>query len=160
MAETREQMVDWLVDDSADTCRQDESYLRSILREYWGGMTDEQLLSSYRDLAPDDCDEDPEIADAASQPTVSLRFRPQAWVNDYAISVDPEHPDTWDVPLAMLLERFSTEQDWNDRDNDRDDMRFEGTAPRWIRDWPGPFEVELAEGQDPWDDDDGTEIEV
>lgn len=85
--------------------------------------------------------------------TVTLRFRPQAWVNDYAVGVDPETPDTWQVPKSMLLERFSSEQDWLDRDNDRDDMRHEGTAPKWVRDWSGPFEVDLAdEHQNPWGD--------
>ena len=151
MAMTREDMIDWLVEDSADTCRRDDGYLRSILREHWSGMTDEELRCTFRDLAPDDRDDEPKTADRASRPTVNLRFRPQAWVNDYAISVDPEHPDTWDVPLAMLLKRFPTEQDWNDHHNDRDDMRFEGTASQWVRDWSGPFEVEIADGYQPWE---------
>lgn len=151
MAKTREQLIDWLVEDSADTCRQDEGYMRSILREYWGGMTAEELECSYRELAHHDGQDDRGRSAAAPAPSVSLRFRPQAWVNDYAISVDREDPDTWKVPQQLLLERFPSEQDWHDRDNDRDDMRFEGTAPKWVRDWPGPFEVELAEDEpDPW----------
>lgn len=83
-------------------------------------------------------------------PSVTLRFRPQAWVNDNAISVDPETPDTWQVPKALLLERFPTMEVWCEADNDRDDMRFEGNAPKWVRDWSGPFEVELADDENPW----------
>lgn len=152
MAMTREDMIDWLVQDSADTCRQDEGYMRSILREYWSGMNDEDLRSSYRDFAPDSADDDAETGDEVSQSTVKLRFAPQVWVNHYAVHVDPEDPDTWDVPLALLLERFPTEQDWHDRHHERDDMRLEGTAPRWVRDWSGPFEVEIVDGADPWAD--------
>jgi len=82
---------------------------------------------------------------------VKLRFRPQAWVNDWALSVDTDHPDIWEMPVSMLLNRFPTEQDWNDRHYDRDDLRFEEAAPRWIQDWSGPFEVELVEGESPWE---------
>jgi hypothetical protein len=83
-------------------------------------------------------------------PLVTLRFRPQAWVRDHAISVDPEAPDTWQVAQALLLERFPTSDDWSARDNDRDDMRLEGNAPAWIREWSGPFEIDLAEAGNPW----------
>lgn len=153
MVKAREDMVDWLVEDSADTCRQDEGYMRSILRQYWNRMPDEELRRSFRELASDDGE--PEHAEPAGQPTANLRFRPQAWVNDYAISVDPKHPDIWEVPVSLLLQRFPTEQDWNDRHYDRDDLRYEPTAPRWIQEWSGPFEVELVEGEYPWEIDAG-----
>lgn len=81
---------------------------------------------------------------------VMLRFRAQAWINDNAIDVDREHPDSWIVPLTLFLERFPTEEDWHASHDDRDTMRVEGTAPRWIRDWPGPFEVDLPDDQQPW----------
>jgi hypothetical protein len=86
-----------------------------------------------------------------SGPTVELRFRPQAWINDYAVAVDREHPDTWVVPLDLFLERFPTEEDWSSLHHERDEMRLEGSAPQWVRDWSGPFEVELASDvPDPW----------
>jgi hypothetical protein len=93
-------------------------------------------------------------ADAAvenpSAPCVTLLFRPQAWINDHAVSVDSEHPDRWTVPLPLLLSRFPAEQDWHEHGEDRDAMRLEGNAPRWIREWSGPFEVELVDADNPW----------
>ncbi|WIW89606.1 hypothetical protein K3M67_06510 [Sphingobium sp. V4] len=148
MPTTRDQMVDWLVDDTADTCSTDPGYLRSILREYWSAMSDEDLRRSYDELSPDEAGAD--CID--SGPTVTLRFRPQAWIRDNAFDVDPEQPDTWDIPVAILLNRFPTEDDWHEDYGARDDMRFEGRAPRWIREWSGPFEVELApDAASPWE---------
>lgn len=85
-------------------------------------------------------------------PQVMLRFRPEAWVNDYAMGVDPEQPEKWLVPLAQFLETFPTEEDFGAKHHERDDLRHEGDAPQWIRDWSGPFEVELADGENPWGD--------
>lgn len=82
---------------------------------------------------------------------VLLRFIPQAWIRDYAVSVDLDGPDTWHVSKAMLLERFPTETAWNEAHEDRDSMRQKGDAPRWIRDWSGPFNIELATGESPWE---------
>lgn len=86
-------------------------------------------------------------------PMITLKFRPEAWVNDYAMSVDPEAPapDTWQVPKSTILEEFPTEEDWNNEAYKRDAMRFEGNAPKWIRDWTGPFEVEIDAGEDLWE---------
>lgn len=154
MPMTREELIDWLVGDTFDTCRRDDRYMRSILQDYWSGMSDEELRVSYEDLggAPDDYEE---TDDRAAPQTVVLRFMPQAWIRDDAVAVDPEHPDTWDVPLSLLLERFPTVQDWNDEASERDDMRLEGNAPAWVRNWSGPFEIELVDGQDPWPTGDG-----
>jgi hypothetical protein len=147
MPKNRDQMVDWLVDDTADTCSTDSGYLRSILREYWSTKSDDDLRRAYGELAPDETDTD----HIDGGPTVTLQFRPQAWIRDNAVDVDPEQPDTWDVPLSLLRTRFPTAEDWHEDHRARDDMRFEGQAPRWIRDWSGPFEVELAtEAADPW----------
>ncbi len=77
--------------------------------------------------------------------TVTLRFTPLAWIRDYAVTVDDEGPATWEVPRALLLERFPLEKDWLEQDEERDAMRFEGNAPAWIRDWTGPFEVDMAQ---------------
>lgn len=76
---------------------------------------------------------------------VILHFVPEAWVNDYAVVVDPEGGCEWTVARKLFLENFPSEDDWNERNQVRDDMRFEGTAPAWVRDWTGPFEVELVD---------------
>ncbi len=91
---------------------------------------------------------DPGTAPAVA--TVTLRFFPQAWIRDYAVAVDCEHPDNWTVPLSDFLDQFPTRDDWHERHEARDEMRTAGSAPRWIKDWSGPFEVELAGDEDPW----------
>lgn len=83
---------------------------------------------------------------------VTLRFRPQAWVLNNAVAADPEGATEFFVPKAKLLEIFETEQEFNDRDGDRDDLRFEGTAPDWIRNWSGPFEIDL-QNEGVWDEE-------
>ncbi len=159
MATTREHMISLLVEDTADTCREDGGYLFSLVREYWESMDDVQIAGAFRNLSSDRHDELPvdqsgNMPDGDGEPfeSIELRFVPQAWINDQAVTVDHEEPDTWPVPLTFLLEEFPTEEDWNKDASRRDELRFTGMAPRWVVAWQGPFEVELAPGQDsPWD---------
>lgn len=63
-------------------------------------------------------------------------FHPQAWINDYAVEVDAEGETEWecgDVPADM-----------RDDDYDSDDLRFHENAPQWVKDWSGPFYVEIV----------------
>lgn len=71
--------------------------------------------------------------------TVKLRFVPQAWVNDYAIEVDPEGPTEWEVPAGLVDFDFDRDH-WR-----RDALKNHHNAPDWVRGWQGPFEVELAD---------------
>lgn len=82
-------------------------------------------------------------------PTVKLNFNPQTWVRDYAMSVDPEGDTVWEVSKAEFLTAFPDEATFDAEHQLRDDLRLEGTAPKWIRDWYGPFEVELIDS--PWE---------
>lgn len=82
--------------------------------------------------------------------TVTLRFCPQVWIRDYAVAADCEHPDSWTVPLPDFVGLFPTLEDWQENHEARDEMRTARSAPRWIRDWSGPFEVELVGDEDPW----------
>jgi len=63
------------------------------------------------------------------------RFHPQAWVNDYAITVDPEGEVEWEVgeEAASLT----------DDSYESDDLRFHPNAPDWVKDWSGPFYIEI-----------------
>src|SRR5690606_34560150 len=72
---------------------------------------------------------------------VMATFRPQAWVNDYAVSVDPEGETKFDVSFDLLL--MGSEEATKLDDYGRDDLRFAHTAPRWIQEWSGPFEVDV-----------------
>lgn len=72
---------------------------------------------------------------------VTLTFHPQAWINDYAVPVDPEGPVTFEVePEAVRgIEPETFEAD---------DLRFHNNAPAWIREWSGPFEITWETEQD------------
>jgi hypothetical protein len=71
---------------------------------------------------------------------IKCTFTPQAWVNDYAISVDPEGPTEWEMEFA------GTELP-DDNSYESDDLRDSPEAPDWVREWSGPFyvSVELLE---------------
>lgn len=73
-----------------------------------------------------------------------VRFDPQAWVNDYAMSIDPEGPTEWEVSEAGLREINS----YNDP---ADALAYEtwflvcDNAPQWVKEHRGPFYVEEVE---------------
>ncbi len=70
---------------------------------------------------------------------VRLRFQPQAWVDDYAIPVDPEGETEWTVDISKIA--FDFYEDHYSRDH----LRYEGNAPEWVQQWEGPFEVEAVD---------------
>lgn len=62
-------------------------------------------------------------------------FHPQAWVNDHAIEVDPEGETEWDVGDVSHDLKGSTYES--------DELRFHSNAPAWVREWSGPFYIEI-----------------
>jgi hypothetical protein len=102
----------------------------------------EDLLAAEAELRPE-----PPITIEGE--TVKLNFNPQAWLNDYAISVDPQGDTVWEVPKDEFLKQFPTDADFISKHQERDDLRHEGSAPQWVRDWSGPFEVDLIDC--PWE---------
>lgn len=69
-----------------------------------------------------------------------VRFHPQAWVNDYAIEVDPQGKAEWevgDVPDGIADDTYES-----------DEFRSHDNAPQWARDWTGPFYVEILRGEE------------
>lgn len=88
------------------------------------------LLQSARDL--DAAATEP----APNAPAYRLRctFIPQAWINGYAVTVDPAGPATW-------------ETDWFGADlptpnsDESDQLRDGADAPAWAKNWSGPYEV-------------------
>lgn len=70
-------------------------------------------------------------------------FQPEAWVNNYAIAVDDEGEDTWDVTDAVAAiwdEPFDLDET---RTDDDDVLKTHPGAPAWVRDWSGPFTIEV-----------------
>lgn len=76
----------------------------------------------------------------------TARFQPEAWVNDYAITVDALGPTEWDC--SAFVEQADPK--WREatliRGCDHDDiLRLDPAAPEWVREWSGPFETYLEE---------------
>ena len=67
------------------------------------------------------------------------RFVPQKWINDYAVDVDPEGDTDWSITDAEADEAFDEAR----RGGDWDYIRSDTKAPSWVREWHGPFYVEL-----------------
>jgi len=72
----------------------------------------------------------------AVEEQVLVTFKPQMWVRNWAITVDP--PDgqetQWRVPASAVRGiRPATDE--------ADELRMHPAAPAWVRLWPGPFEI-------------------
>jgi hypothetical protein len=82
--------------------------------------------------------------------TVSARFTPQAWVNDYAVGVDPEGPRVWNATAyarkhtAYVIAMLARADDTHDVLDYDDVFRHDPAAPAWVRDWHGPFDIHLT----------------
>jgi len=70
-------------------------------------------------------------------------FVPQAWVNDFAVTVDPEGPTQFDVSEAVLALGREAALKLRDDQYETDELREHG--PHWVRNWPGPFKVEVED---------------
>ena len=75
---------------------------------------------------------------------ITATFMPQAWQNKYAVEVDPLGEVTWDV-TADIIEMGETEARKLELDAyAMDDLRYLPSAPKWMADWSGPFEIYLS----------------
>lgn len=93
----------------------------------------------------------------ADAPTLSALFVPQEWMNDIAheVRVPDSNEVSFEVPLHEALEIFQqTDPDLAFFDPENGHILPEGSyetdaltghpsAPGWVLDWNGPFEVEI-----------------
>lgn len=70
---------------------------------------------------------------------VRVRFNPQAWVNDYTMAVDPEGPTEWLVECSLV-------ETLKDDTYESDNLRHHANAPAWVKEWSGPFYIEILNG--------------
>jgi len=117
------------------------------LRRLEAGKTIDYELKTARFYASEDrrLAEDRQAAAVAraSGKRVRAKFHPQAWINDYAVDVDPEGPLTWDVTDAILAMGKTRALELQDSDYATDVFRDASGAPEWVREWSGPFYVEV-----------------
>ena len=72
---------------------------------------------------------------------IEVRFHPEAWINDNAVEVDAEGPVKFLVPYEDCFD-----QDGNHMKNnsyESDDLRFHDNSPKWMKNWDGPFWIEI-----------------
>lgn len=70
-------------------------------------------------------------------------FQPQAWQNNYAINVDNEGENEWDVTEYILSLSKEKALEIKDDQYESDDLREIITTPKWIREWDGPFYIKV-----------------
>ena len=75
-------------------------------------------------------------------------FHPQAWQNDNAVDVDAEGPRRW-VVSKLHLDKIRS--DFSDRiaelydsSDVSDEVKRDPAAPQWVREWSGPFYVDVT----------------
>lgn len=76
--------------------------------------------------------------------TTIAEFKPQAWIDDDAVEVDAEGDRTWEIDSLTQQQIEALGLDSETRDN----LRFHPNAPQWVRDWDGPFEIYVYEGDE------------
>lgn len=80
-----------------------------------------------------------------NQKRIIATFNPQAWFNDCSFDVDPEGETQFDVTDAVLAMDKDVALSMEDGRDNTDDLRFTAHAPQWVRDWGGPFCIEVQE---------------
>jgi hypothetical protein len=76
---------------------------------------------------------------------ITAVFHPQAWIGDYAIDATPEGPTEFDVTATILAMGHGAAMLIRDDTYESDNLRHADTAPEWVREWSGPFYVEVSE---------------
>jgi len=72
-------------------------------------------------------------------------FHPQAWINDYAVDVDPQGECSFDVTDFVVALSESVAPPIRDYDDSSDDLASVPGAPEWVRTWTGPFYVTVEQ---------------
>ena len=91
----------------------------------------------------------PEAIEEGSTMTTRYRatFTPQAWINDYAVCVDPAGETEWDCTayMAALPTDEVRERSMIPDTYCSDYVKGDPAAPEWVREWTGPFYVTVEE---------------
>lgn len=73
-------------------------------------------------------------------------FRPQAWIRDNAVEVDPDGETQWDCTEFIAAASPEWREATLSRGKDYDDiLREDPAAPEWVRNWRGPFDTWVEE---------------
>jgi hypothetical protein len=75
-----------------------------------------------------------DLVKPASECEMIAKFSPEAWVNNNATPVDAEGDDTWVVEGDEL----------DPTQSDLDYLQYSRNAPSWVKNWGGPFTIEIT----------------
>ena len=78
-------------------------------------------------------------------PRIHATFTPQQWQSNYAVTVDAEGPTDWDVTDEIVAMGREAALALKDNSDASDDLARSPSAPEWIRNWSGPYYVEVAQ---------------
>lgn len=117
-------------------------WCRCIRPEPW--MSRSKKLSI--DLAPDGTDR-----------RIIAAFIPQSWIDDYAVAIDPQGPATFDVTAEIVAMGRDAALKLRDDTDPTDALRHAATCPQWIKDWNGPFIIEVEQAIEAYFDEDPPE---
>lgn len=78
-----------------------------------------------------------------SEKRIVATFHPQEWIQNYAVDVQPDEVQTFDVtPIIEAMDKRDA-LSLSDNSDDSDGLARSSCAPEWIRNWPGPGWVEV-----------------
>lgn len=69
---------------------------------------------------------------------VVVTFHPQRWggrKGDICLDADPQGPPTFEVTRFDVMHKTP-------RSGSADELKYHRNAPKWIREWDGPFEID------------------
>lgn len=77
--------------------------------------------------------------------TALATFIPQAWVSNQAVDVDIEDENTFDITPEVESMGKENALAIKDNSNSSDVFQYAAHAPKWIKQWSGPFYIRLAD---------------
>lgn len=102
--------------------------------ERWVGVTAYQLAKQI-------------VAALPAELRATASFTPQVWINDYACEADAEGEKDYDVTIELIASALranvETPEEYLDGLGDNDEFQTADESPDWIRDWSGPFEIDV-----------------
>lgn len=126
------------VDDVIEEMREVSDYAIRVMQENFE-LTPPEEPNDDRIEAEQKAIEDGKVA------YLECDFLAQIWDGDHAIAVEHDDDPSWKMTIdeALKLTRKSKFEDIEEGSLDTDALRQSIHAPDWVKDWDGPFEVEM-----------------
>lgn len=77
--------------------------------------------------------------------TAIATFVPQAWINNVAVPVDAEGETSFDITPEIDSMGKENALSIKDNSNSSDVFQYAAHAPKWIKQWRGPFIIRVSD---------------